>query len=194
MTGLTIESISQLSLNFATSGRLCSQSEPSLAFVCDPVPLYSCLKFGYCSDSTACDYHHCRFYLPKDLKAVRMTSPPFHGSCLCGKIAFEVDAVPLAYANKTSGDDLNCRVALCHCKNSKKYTGSVFTTNVTSSSLLGASKSPKEKSLCRHTRTMRKIQESQSQGISARSVERRCSTPMETLERLVRSSTALLQA
>jgi len=191
LTGLTIESISQLSLNFATSGRLCSQSEPSLAFVCDPVPLYSCLKFGYCSDSTACDYHHCRFYLPKDLKAVRMTSPPFHGSCLCGKIAFEVDAVPLAYANKTSGDDLNCRVALCHCKNSKKYTGSVFTTNVTSSSLLGYVTTFTS---FISTRTMRKIQESQSQGISARSVERRCSTPMETLERLVRSSTALLQA
>jgi len=46
-----------------------------------------------------------------------MSSPPFHGSCLCGKVAFEVDAAPLT-------------VSRCHCKNCKKYTGTVFTTNV----------------------------------------------------------------
>ncbi|KLO16898.1 hypothetical protein SCHPADRAFT_901063 [Schizopora paradoxa] len=46
-----------------------------------------------------------------------MSSLPFHGSCLCGKVVFEVDAAPVT-------------VSVCHCKNCKKYTGTAFTTNV----------------------------------------------------------------
>ncbi|KAL5487583.1 hypothetical protein ACEPAI_5691 [Sanghuangporus weigelae] len=41
----------------------------------------------------------------------------YHGSCLCGAIKFEVNADPVV-------------VSCCHCKNCKKYTGTVFTTNV----------------------------------------------------------------
>ncbi|KAI5117556.1 hypothetical protein M0805_004469 [Coniferiporia weirii] len=41
----------------------------------------------------------------------------FHGSCLCGRVGFEVNADPIV-------------VSCCHCKNCKKYTGTVFTTNV----------------------------------------------------------------
>ncbi|KLO16899.1 hypothetical protein SCHPADRAFT_901064 [Schizopora paradoxa] len=46
-----------------------------------------------------------------------MSTPPFHGSCLCGKITFEVNASPMI-------------VSCCHCTNCKKYTGTVFTSNV----------------------------------------------------------------
>ncbi|KAH8107699.1 Mss4-like protein [Cristinia sonorae] len=42
---------------------------------------------------------------------------PFHGSCLCKAIEFQVDAAPVA-------------VSTCHCLNCKKYTGTAFTTNV----------------------------------------------------------------
>ncbi|KAJ3827442.1 Mss4-like protein [Lentinula raphanica] len=42
---------------------------------------------------------------------------PFHGTCLCGGITFQVDQEPLM-------------ISCCHCSNCKKYTGTVFTTNV----------------------------------------------------------------
>jgi len=42
---------------------------------------------------------------------------PYHGSCLCGEVGFEVNADPVT-------------VSTCHCKNCKKYTGTIFTTNV----------------------------------------------------------------
>ncbi|KAJ3998350.1 Mss4-like protein [Lentinula boryana] len=42
---------------------------------------------------------------------------PFHGTCLCGGITFQVDENPLV-------------ISCCHCLNCKKYTGTVFTTNV----------------------------------------------------------------
>ncbi|KAJ4479032.1 Mss4-like protein [Lentinula aciculospora] len=42
---------------------------------------------------------------------------PFHGICLCGGITFQVDANPIV-------------ISCCHCSNCKKYTGTVFTTNV----------------------------------------------------------------
>ncbi|EJD01686.1 uncharacterized protein FOMMEDRAFT_22047 [Fomitiporia mediterranea MF3/22] len=44
-------------------------------------------------------------------------APLYHGSCLCKEIEFEVAAEPII-------------VSCCHCKNCKKYTGTVFTTNV----------------------------------------------------------------
>ncbi|KAH8118827.1 Mss4-like protein [Phellopilus nigrolimitatus] len=44
-------------------------------------------------------------------------TPTYHGSCLCGEVNFEVHAEPIL-------------VTCCHCKNCKKYTGTVFTTNV----------------------------------------------------------------
>ncbi|KAH8830114.1 Mss4-like protein [Flagelloscypha sp. PMI_526] len=43
--------------------------------------------------------------------------PVFHGSCLCGRVRFEVEAEPI-------------QVTTCHCKSCKKATGTVFTTNV----------------------------------------------------------------
>ncbi|KAJ3809312.1 Mss4-like protein [Lentinula lateritia] len=42
---------------------------------------------------------------------------PFHGTCLCGGITFQVDNDPIV-------------TTCCHCSNCKKYTGTVFTTNV----------------------------------------------------------------
>ncbi|KAJ3936104.1 MAG: Mss4-like protein [Lentinula lateritia] len=42
---------------------------------------------------------------------------PFHGSCLCGEIAFQVDNDPML-------------ISCCHCSNCKKYTGTAFSTNV----------------------------------------------------------------
>jgi len=44
-------------------------------------------------------------------------SPPFKGSCLCGEVHFTANAEPVI-------------VSCCHCSNCKKYTGTVFTTNV----------------------------------------------------------------
>ncbi|EJD01685.1 uncharacterized protein FOMMEDRAFT_111686 [Fomitiporia mediterranea MF3/22] len=43
--------------------------------------------------------------------------PPYHGSCLCGKVEFEVNTEPMV-------------TVCCHCKNCKKYTGTVFSTSV----------------------------------------------------------------
>ncbi|KAH8107700.1 Mss4-like protein [Cristinia sonorae] len=42
---------------------------------------------------------------------------PFHGSCLCKAIEFQVEADPVS-------------VSTCHCLNCKKFTGTVFTTSV----------------------------------------------------------------
>ncbi|KIJ51299.1 hypothetical protein M422DRAFT_223796 [Sphaerobolus stellatus SS14] len=48
---------------------------------------------------------------------VNHSSPPFKGRCLCSKVTFEINAEPIA-------------VICCHCLNCKRYTGTVFTTNV----------------------------------------------------------------
>ncbi|TCD66313.1 hypothetical protein EIP91_001559 [Steccherinum ochraceum] len=42
---------------------------------------------------------------------------PFHGTCLCGEVGFEVNGDPIT-------------VSTCHCLNCRKYTGTAFTTNV----------------------------------------------------------------
>ncbi|TCD66314.1 hypothetical protein EIP91_001560 [Steccherinum ochraceum] len=41
----------------------------------------------------------------------------FHGTCLCGEVAFEINADPML-------------VSTCHCLNCKKFTGTAFSTNV----------------------------------------------------------------
>ncbi|THH23204.1 hypothetical protein EUX98_g7971 [Antrodiella citrinella] len=46
-----------------------------------------------------------------------MSTKQYHGSCLCSEVGFEVNADPVI-------------VSTCHCKNCKKFTGTVFTTNV----------------------------------------------------------------
>ncbi|KAF8522561.1 Mss4-like protein [Hysterangium stoloniferum] len=45
------------------------------------------------------------------------SSSSYIGRCLCGKVTFEMHAEPLF-------------VSCCHCSNCKRYTGTVFTTNV----------------------------------------------------------------
>ncbi|OJJ54587.1 hypothetical protein ASPSYDRAFT_93505 [Aspergillus sydowii CBS 593.65] len=50
-----------------------------------------------------------------------MSTKTLNGSCLCGKITYEIDL---------PASEPNPKIAVCHCISCKKYTGSAFSSNL----------------------------------------------------------------